>query len=49
MIMEMFVYRILNLMQSKLTSHARYEFLEIEANAQNAINTYEAVVMGKIL
>lgn len=36
-------------MQAKLTSHARYELLEIETSSQDAINAYEAIVMGKIL
>jgi len=49
MTMEMFVNRILMLMSIKLTSHSRYELLEIEANSKTAIQTYEAVVMGNIL
>lgn len=49
MIMEMFVNRIFSLMGLTLTSHARYELLEIEANSKMAIETYEAVVMGNIL
>lgn len=49
MIMEMFVNRILALMSVKLTSHAVYEFLEIEHNGKDAVATYEAVVTGTIL
>ena len=49
MIMEMFVNRILSLIGLTLTSHSRYELLEIEANSKVAIETYEAVVMGTIL
>lgn len=49
MIMEMFVNRIFSLIELALTSHSRYELLEIEANSKIAIQTYEAVVMGTIL
>jgi hypothetical protein len=49
MILDMFVHRILMLMSGKLTSHSVYEMLEVEHNAQKAISTYEAVVMGNIL
>jgi hypothetical protein len=47
--MEMFVNRILMLMSIKLTSHSRYELLEIEANSKTAIQTYEAFVLVNIL
>jgi len=49
MTMEMFVNRILMLMSIKLTSHSRYELLEIEANSKTAIQTYEAFVLVNIL
>ena len=47
--MEMFVNRVLSFIGLALTSHARYELLEIETNSKVAIETYEAVVMGRIL
>ena len=47
--MEMFVNRILMLMSLKLTSHSRYELLEVEHNSKDAMAAYEAIVMGNVL
>jgi hypothetical protein len=49
MIIDMFVHRMLNLMSLKLTSHSRYEMLEIDLHGAEAVKAYEAIVMGTIL
>jgi hypothetical protein len=49
MIIEMFVLRVLEIMNGHMTSHSVYEFLEVEKNGNDAMAAYEAIVMGNVL
>jgi len=49
MIIDMFILKILTIMNGHMTSHSVYEFLEVEKNNRDAVAAYEAIVMGNIL
>lgn len=49
MIIEMFVLRILEIMNGHTTNHSVYEFTEIEKSGRDAMAAYEAIIMGHVL
>jgi hypothetical protein len=49
MIIELFVLRVLEIMNGHMTSHSVYEFLEVEKNGRDAMAAYEAIVMSNTL